>query len=162
MTIANCPRCCEQVSVPAHASREATVRCPFCQEEYSLAAALDQLPPTLIVISDFGETPAATVDDEDSPWSAIGRGGDDADEVALAPLDDASPAVPFDFANGSAAAGGKAKTVIRPSTRARKPKGSPIKSVLSIVIGGLLAFPIAQLILWYLPGEWKRDPFRVG
>jgi hypothetical protein len=25
------------------------------------------------------------------------------------------------------------------------------------VIGGLLAFPIAQLILWYLPGEWKRD-----
>ncbi len=158
MTIANCPRCSEQVSVPESASREATVQCPLCQEEYSLAEALAQLPPSLIVVSDFGETAAPDmVDDEDSGWGDLKLDDDDVEEVALAPMGDAAPAAPFDFTSGSAPAGGKAKTAVRPSSRARKPKGSPIKSILSIVIGGVMAFPIAQLILWYLPGDWKRD-----
>jgi len=146
MTIANCPRCREQVSVPDSASHEATVQCPFCQDEYSLAEAIAQLPPSLIVVSDFGQAPATAVaNEDDSPWSALNLD------------DDASPAAAFDFASGSATAGGKSTGAVRPGSRSRKPQGSPIKSVLSIVIGGLLAFPIAQLILWYLPGDWKRD-----
>lgn len=158
MTIANCPRCSEQVSVPESASREATVRCPLCQDEYSLAEALAQLPPSLIVVSDFGQMEApGTVDDEDSEWGALNLDDDAVEEVALAPMEAAASAAPFDFTSGSAPADGKAKAAIRPSSRARKPKGSPIKSILSIVLGGLMAFPIAQLILWYLPGDWKRD-----
>jgi hypothetical protein len=158
MTIANCPRCSEQVSVPDGASHEATVRCPLCRDEYSLSEALAQLPPSLIVVSDFGEEPATAVaDEEGSPWAALNLDDDDADEVSLAPMDDASPAAAFDFASGSAPTSGKPTAASRSSSQSRKPKGSPIKSVLSIVIGGLLAFPIAQLILWYLPGDWKRD-----
>ncbi|MDA1053298.1 MAG: hypothetical protein O3C40_22845 [Planctomycetota bacterium] len=158
MTIANCPRCCEQVSVPENASPEATVRCPLCQDEYPLAEALAQLPPSLIVVSDFGETPAtAGADEEDSPWAAFNVDDHDGDEVALAPMDDAGPAAPFDIARGTATTSGKPTAAIRSISRSTKPKGNPIKSVLSIVIGGLMAFPIAQLILWYLPGDLKRD-----
>lgn len=158
MTIANCPRCCEQVTVPESASREATVRCPLCQEEYSLAEALAQLPPTLIVVSDIGQTHVpAIADEDDADWSAMDLDDDDNDEVALAPVGGASALAPFDFASGSATTGAKATASIRSNNRSRKPKSNPIKSVLSIVIGGLMAFPIAQLILWYLPGDLKRD-----
>ena len=161
MTIANCPRCCEQVSIPKHANHEATVRCPLCQEEYSLIEALAQLPPPLIVVSDVGTARVpATADDEDTDWSAMDLDDDDTEEVALAPLGGVSAAA-FDFASGSATTGVKSTASIRSSGRSRAPKGSPIKSVLSIVIGGLMAFPIAQLILWYLPGDLKRD-FGVG
>lgn len=158
MTIANCPRCCEQVSIPDSATDEATVQCPLCREEYSLGEALSQLPPTLIVLSDIGAkpTPVAT-DEDDSSWEALNLDDNDADEVELAPIGGAAPAAAFDFTSGSATAGGKTTSTIRPSSRSRKPKGSPIKSVLSIVIGGMMAFPIAQLILWYLPGDLKRD-----
>lgn len=157
MTIANCPRCCERVSVPMHASHEATVQCPLCQEEYLLGEALAQLPPALVVLSDIGGTPPTELDEDEDSWSAISLNDDDVDEVAVAPTGESTGAAPFDFASGPTASGGKATSTIRPSTRARKPKGSPIKSVLSIVIGGLMAFPIAQGILWYLPGDLKRD-----
>ncbi|HUG71081.1 MAG TPA: hypothetical protein VMM76_25250 [Pirellulaceae bacterium] len=158
MTIANCPRCREQVSVPEDASREATVRCPLCQEEYSIIEALAQLPPTLIIVADVGLTPAPVMaDGEDSAWSAFDLDGDDTDEVAVDSGDAMTSAAAFDFASGPTTASTEPKAAIRSSSRPRKPKGNPIKSVLSIVIGGLMAFPIAQLILWYLPGDLKRD-----
>lgn len=158
MTIANCPRCCEQVSVPGHASRDATVQCPLCQEEYLLGEALAQLPPALIVLSDMDDAPASEVvnEDEDS-WSELNLVTDEAEEIDLAPTSIPTSGAAFDFTSKAAAPGSKATSTIRPSSRARKPKGSPVKSVLSIVIGGLMAFPIAQLILWYLPGDLKRD-----
>src|SRR5688572_26794607 len=49
MTIVNCPRCRDEVTVPARASRRALVRCPLCLEEYLLGAAIE-LPPALIVL----------------------------------------------------------------------------------------------------------------
>ena len=51
MTTVSCPKCSDQVSVPASAPRSARVRCPLCQEEYDLADALAQLPPALIIVS---------------------------------------------------------------------------------------------------------------
>jgi hypothetical protein len=162
MTIANCPRCREQVTVPECANPEATVRCPLCQDEFPLAEALRELPPALIVLNDGDETSSPVAATEETPWPAFDLDADDADEVSLAPAEGVSPAAPFDFTSGSAtgssATGGSTSTAtIRPSSRTRKPKGSPIKSILSIVIGGMMAFPIAQLILWYLPGDLKRD-----
>ncbi|MBC8354036.1 MAG: hypothetical protein H8E66_18740 [Planctomycetes bacterium] len=160
MTIANCPRCSDQVTVPASASPEATVRCPLCQEEFLLTEALAQLPPTLIVVSDAHvlETPTSlTSDENDRPWEALNVDDDAVDEIVMAPSDEKAPAAAFDFASGSTTTSIQSTAAIRSSGRSRKPKGSPIKSVLSIVIGGMMAFPIAQLILWYLPGNLKRD-----
>ena len=155
MTIANCPRCREQVSVPENASPEATVQCPLCQEEYSFSEAMAQLPPALIVVADVDQQPASVIADDDQPgWPALDLDGDGSDEAAA---EDASPAAAFDFASGSANTGTKSKAAIRPTSRSRAPTGSPVKSIVSVVIGGLMAFPIAQLILWYLPGDLKRD-----
>src|SRR6266436_4725540 len=64
MTIVRCPRCRDEVSVPARATALALVRCPLCLEQYLLAEALANAPPPLIIIGgevaqDAIEQPAA-------------------------------------------------------------------------------------------------------
>jgi len=125
----------------------------LCLEEYALSEALSELPPPLIVIADEEGLPPVH-EEAPSPWSG-GSEGDLAEEIALAPMEFERPAPAFDFAPGSAATG--RGTAVRTAGRARRQKGSPLRSVLSMVLGGLLAFPVAQLILWYLPGDLKRD-----
>ncbi len=156
MTIALCPRCSEQVRVLDDASPAAVVRCPLCREEYSLAEALRQLPPLLIMVRD-PEIISKSNDFAPTSWDSLDDLTDDlevAEPVPIA-LEKASPAVAVSLDKGTATKP-KAVAKIRSSART-KPKGSPIKSIISIVLGGLLAFPIAQLILWYLPGDLKRD-----
>src|SRR5437764_12794337 len=60
MTIVRCPRCREEVTVPAKATGRALVRCPLCLEEYLLAEALANAPPLLIIIG--GEVEQAMID----------------------------------------------------------------------------------------------------
>ncbi|MBP88953.1 MAG: hypothetical protein CMJ64_19935 [Planctomycetaceae bacterium] len=158
MTIANCPRCEEQVRVPAGVSADATVQCPLCREEYSLAEPLRKLPPELLVVDDMSASPVDDADIEGS-WDTAEEAPDEAQpasEFAFAPVDAGDATSAFDFDNGSAS-GASPISNVRSSARRAKPKGSPMKSVLAIVIGGMMAFPIAQLILWYLPGNLKRD-----
>src|SRR5262245_45970899 len=50
MSIVRCPRCRDEVTVPAKASGRALVRCPLCLEEYLLAEALTNAPPPLVII----------------------------------------------------------------------------------------------------------------
>jgi hypothetical protein len=40
MCIVRCPRCRDEVTVPARATSRALVRCPLCLEQYLLAEAL--------------------------------------------------------------------------------------------------------------------------
>jgi len=49
-TIAACPRCSQQVSIPIDVAPTATVRCPHCQVEYHLQEALSRIPPLLILV----------------------------------------------------------------------------------------------------------------
>jgi hypothetical protein len=49
--------------------------------------------------------------------------------------------------------------------RHRRKKAGPIRSFVQIVGGGLLGLVIAQLILWWMPGNWardKRDPLGIA
>lgn len=156
MTTANCPHCDEQVRVPAMVSSDATVKCPLCQEEYSLANALCLLPPELIVVDDMIPPQVDDVDAGTS-WEELAEAEDEktaASEFVFASAESPTTSPGFDFEGGASAS---IATPVRASARRHKPKGSPVKSIVSIVLGGLLAFPIAQLILWYLPGDLKRD-----
>ena len=50
MTIVRCPRCRDEVTIPAKAPLTALVRCPLCHEKYLLSEAASQLPPALILV----------------------------------------------------------------------------------------------------------------
>ena len=54
MTIASCPKCDDNVRVPANASPKATVSCPLCQAEFELSEILDAMPPLLVVVGRSG------------------------------------------------------------------------------------------------------------
>ena len=77
-----------------------------------------------------------------------GAGGGFAFEERPAPVTSAAPSGGRN--GGPGGSGGR--------RQAKKPGWELVK----IIAGGLLAIPVAQLILWWLPGEWKRDPFKLG
>lgn len=55
MSTTCCPRCSGPVTLPAGVSNSATVRCPLCHAQYSLADALVQTPPLLEVVEAANE-----------------------------------------------------------------------------------------------------------
>jgi hypothetical protein len=70
--------------------------------------------------------------------------------------DDGVPA--FDFTPGSAPGGGEGE----PATRPARPRKHPLAEIAKVVAGGLLAIPVALMILLWLPGRWQRDPLGIG
>ena len=153
MSITQCPKCDEKVTVPAGGHRDARVRCPLCQAEYLLAEALNKLPPALILLDvplnapiEMGEL---SIESETS-----------SDELNLEPAETAR-----EFAFESAPAGTATLTkpaTIRPSARPKRKPKSPVVEGLKIVVGGALGLVIAQLILFWIPiarlGKQQRDP----
>lgn len=48
--VTSCPRCARQVSLPPGDDASAWVRCPLCDAQYPLQAALDYVPPLLEIV----------------------------------------------------------------------------------------------------------------
>ncbi len=131
MTIIRCPRCRDEVTAPAKASRLAVVRCPLCLEEYPLADALQQVPPELIVV---GAAESEGAETEVAEGYAVSGG------PAAGGLFDAS-------------AGAGAAAPARPAfkgTRPRRKQGSAIGSIVGIVLGGVAGISLAVLLLWWV------------
>ena len=146
MTIAQCPECSEQVRIPPGVGADAEVRCPLCLADYSLGVVLTKLPPQLIVIdvaNAFAEPAASSAGTENSP---------------IAASDSAKT-------NSAATAAFESRPFRAPALRlSRTPRQSPsaLKEIVKVLGGGVVGLTIGQLILWWLPGQWKRDPFELG
>ena len=157
MIISSCPKCDGQVSVP-DADPNARVQCPLCQEEFPLRDLLDTLPPKLMLL--------------DSPASAVDV-ADEVDEFKLAfdqtepePRPSDAPAgapVGFDFGEPSGpAAASTAAVTTPPRARPKRKKRNMMFELIKIAGGGIVGLATAQLILWWLPGDWKKDPVKLA
>lgn len=176
MTIAHCPKCREQVSIPSGVSRQARVRCPLCSEEYLLDDALRPLPPLLVVVHDPEAASAATTLEPSEPAPVFAgaegsrgpaMGWNEADQFALEPAASSPPA--FQFEPGSALAAGRGpvarSAAVASRPRARRKQAGPLRLIVQTVGGGVMGLVIAQLILWWMPGKWdhnNRDPFKLA
>jgi len=78
-----------------------------------------------------------------------------------APEDISDAPKSFDFGQ-AAPAGAKATSVTAARSRRAKPSKNPVAEVVKMVAGGVAGLLIAQAILWWLPGEWKRDPLQLA
>lgn len=158
MTIVSCPKCNDQVTVPASAPRSARVRCPLCQEEYDLDDALAQLPPLLIVVS------AAPV--EEPALAAVG-----AMDAATGAEIGSAMEEPLTFADSLEPGRGERisehvfqtdlateKMVTAPTPafrsqpRPKRKEKSMVGELVKIVLGGVVGIVLAILILWWGPG----------
>jgi hypothetical protein len=165
MTIVTCPKCADAVTLPTGASRHAIVRCPLCQEKFTLSELLNTLPPALIVVEDpevedRQEEPAPH---EAMPGIEAAAGPsfnliEEADESPQAGGIAIETSTASTATKAMPAAGKRRRAAPRPQ---RKPK-RPGMEVVKIVLGGVAGLVIAQLILWWLPAKWRRDPFKLG
>jgi hypothetical protein len=173
MTVASCPSCREEVTIPADALPDSIVQCPLCGEEFRLSEFLTQIPPELI-IKDPGQADSgpgfawekvAQQATESGPRGIdVTTGADEsfAHESMDAAMASSSPGTTeFDFvSHPSHPAPERTESYRAEASRGAQKK--PGWELFKIVAGALLALPLAQLILWWLPGTWQRDPFRLG
>src|SRR6478736_4952843 len=145
MAIVRCPRCRDEVTVPAMATSRALVRCPLCIEEYLLSEALANAPPPLVIIG--GEVPQAAI--EDSP--VVGH----AYRMAAAAVD--SP--DNHWGHAVAATLPTRPPNIRGGRRGRSREPNMALMLLNWVGGGVLGLALAPLVLWWV---FRTDPVALG
>jgi hypothetical protein len=139
MAAATCPRCDEAVTVPAGVQPETRVACPLCQEELTGEDFIGQFPPALVLL----DAPEEVVIEESS-GPVIG--------------DDFDPENPFGEVREAEGGAAVVTRVRRTGSGASRKKSGGARQIISIVLGGMLALPIAQLILWQL----NRDPVHLA
>ena len=142
MTVVRCPRCRDEVTVPAKVSGKALVRCPLCLEEYLLAEALAQAPPLLVVIGgdpdggmlpDDGATAAAA---SDEGYQLAGGG------FTAELLDTSAPATTTM----------PPRPMLRGGRRPRKKELNVVVEAVKVVLGGVIGLSLGLLILWWVLG----------
>lgn len=143
MAIVRCPRCRDEVTVPAMATSRALVRCPLCLEQYLLAEAIANAPPPLVIIG--GEVVQAAIDD--SP--VVGHDY----RIAAAAIESADN----HWGHAVAATMPPMQSVRSGRRRSREP--NKVILFFSWIGGGVLGLPLAVLVLWWI---FRTDPVELG
>lgn len=143
-----CPECGKQSLIPNQTSLEATIKCPHCGAHLVLGEVfLTQFSSWSVI-----EDPAELYDPNPrklDPGVVIPVPADDAINAPLELAEDTSPQ-PVYIPKPSPS--GRSGNLSEYERRKRKQK-SPIWSIIPVVLGGLAAFPIALLIIWYVLGK---------
>lgn len=157
-TMFPCPACHHQLQPPSQASRSARLRCPICHHELEAFQLLLGFNRPWLVIEDpggenvFASFQEATV--ADTPIADIGAepvandstSTDASEELQLASGDNVDDAKSINWE--------KFQPVSHEEfQRRRRKEDSPLKMLIQIVLGGLVAVPVALLIMWHLLGR---------
>ncbi len=166
MSVAACPRCEGQVTLPPGGRPAAQVKCPLCEEEFALSAVYDKLPPMLILLEapvgahtmPGGMTHGEGAFDNLFMPSADANGEGD---LHLAPAGGEEGGSSFDF--GGSGSGGGTAVATAPTTktmpaRAKRPPKSPAKEGIKIVLGGIVGLTAGFFILlWGFDRDLCKD-----
>jgi hypothetical protein len=123
---------------------EAVVRCPLCTEQFAFSEMAAALPPMLEVIS----LPESEGEFEDR-LEGINRLDD---LLAAKPAAGASLVVPK--ATPLVTTGASSRSHRRPAESPWR----PLILLIEIALSGVVGIALAVLVLWWLPGQWHRDP----
>lgn len=155
MTVSTCPICKEPVRVP-NSSVNTRLHCPLCNGEFH-SGQLEELLPTELPELDIVDAAPIKASDKKRPLLAelqyvppkqeTQRTARDADIVAVT-----TPRVSKSLSKNK-----RARERIVPSNDLRLGR-----EIVKIGLGGLAGLFIAQLILWWLPGDMKRDPLNLA
>lgn len=185
MSVVACPKCAEKVTLPPKAPPTAKVRCPLCGEDYLLEEAMSTMPPMLEVLElPEGYQPESEVDisteaflktpdrpavmDETDELKLEGSEGGVAVADELTPTYDEwgptrSTTATYELEESPAVDTAiTPRELVQTPVRKRKKQINPIFHVIGIVGGGVVAIPVALLILLWLPGSLRRDPLQIG
>ena len=144
--LGKCPKCEELVttSAPLTSNR---LQCPCCGAEFvSESFELIDVPQLIILDSD------STASNSTSSDTTAGGATDSPSEVVSASSGETSQVAEPVYSTAAAA---------RARAQSRR-KRSATGEILKVVFGGIAGLVIAQIILWWLPGDLRRDPFDIA
>ena len=155
MNISNCPRCNDTFRVPqGHLSPDAYAQCPWCAETFPLSEVFDRLPPLLTILSADGTPIEAMAHSVGAASMSVSQSLPH-DLDGFVPNDhqpefDETIAFIDDISIGPGTTGesrdhGDAPVEVRPVRR--KKSGGGLRSLFGMVVGALLAVPIAGAIM---------------
>ena len=153
-----CPECDGNVRIPFGVSNAAIVRCPRCEHEFNLGDWLEEWVPVLEVVSD------EVLDDSDVVL-AIDVPKADRTFEPINKVSDVRVAKPRFNSEGSAVNRASSKKRSTSSRRKKRKSNSlrtkkdPKGEMIKMVLGGLLALPVAQLIIWW---GLHTDPLKLA
>ena len=153
-----CPECDGNVRIPVGVSRSAIVRCPRCEHEFNLGDWLEEWVPVLEVVSDedIGDSDvvlAIDVPKSDRTFEPINKVSDV--RVAKPRFNSEASAVNRASSKKRSTSSRRKKRKSSSLSAKKDPKGEMIKMVL----GGLLAIPVAQMIIWW---GLHTDPLKLA
>lgn len=132
-----CPRCQRSIAIPERLDPKGTLRCPRCRTDIPVR----KLPPELSADA------AANEEADDESIDASAEPASEGKSTVVRRRYYSRTRLPK-----SAAA--------KPVRRRRKPKTKFTRGdFVKVILGGMVAFPAAQLILWW---GFGRDPFSLG
>lgn len=162
MLIAKCPHCQKSIRVP-EAVKTSQVQCPLCDASYPLEDVLVHLPPELIVLNDNRTQGAAKVvpDEESTSEKVTVESSDFGDELSMEPIHEQPQSAKLQPFNFDVAEHLPPTEVLARHVPRRKAK-NPLLEVIKVGLGGMAGLAIAQLVLWWLPESWSRDPLKLA
>ncbi len=186
-SIANCPRCNQQVALPASANLDALVQCPVCNEEFPLGRVVDQSLPQAILVDPPSVLEVGPADSSSAPppisaapTRELEAGAADStasfkvDRVELLPEQPAAESTPESLdANGTLfnqpAFETNAPPALSPDLNdmptmaplTRRRKSNPLRHLIGIVGGGVLGLAAGYLIVLWVRGP-SGDFLKVG
>lgn len=158
MIVSRCPRCHEPFRLDSDAAPpDALGHCPWCRESFPVAEVLATLPPVLELTSADGQPivgPPGQANPSDGgvagnheKLTAVPVGHDRAGPLASESWSDGGTPDPrTDSGEGFEPVAPMQVTGPRPSPTRRK-NGAPIRTVIGVALGGILALPLAGGIL---------------
>ncbi|PQO46503.1 hypothetical protein [Blastopirellula marina] len=158
MLLSSCPHCHDSIRIPSAAQPQSMMRCPRCQESFSLHDVLDTLPPEAEIISGPGALghqvmPSATAVSSAPPSLDTYKlsGGDsdqDVPEFRFKETGSLRPEPPMAKIDSS-----------RPPRRPKKKEPNVAMEFVKIVVGGFAGLALAVfLIMWFA----HKDPFEIA
>lgn len=173
MTSLACPNCQHQVHLPEGISPAALLQCPMCGITVTASQLTAVVGPTWIVVDPATESTAAPAVPSETTQPATmataatnaagteessdPSGSTDEQEYDLedSPKADRTRRQPVKQQDWS-----KFKPISHDEYQRRKRKSSsPITAMVQVILGGFLALPIAQLLIWHVLG---KDPFELA
>ena len=169
MHLADCPACSKTLLVPS-GQRNVIARCPLCDKEFPVSDLSTQEIPTAIVVQSRDEEQAngdddqrrleialssqesSLVDESDAKFGEYRLAEVDSESVVAVGKEAAAIPSPFRVSQDQY----QVSTTKRQNRR--KNDRSFFGEIVKIFLGGVAGLVIAQLILWWLPGNWRRDP----
>ena len=151
LSIVTCPVCHRAITVFMDTGPDTEMRCPLCNSTFKFQAVLEGLPPMLQIASE--SSAPVLVPESDSEEKKFSF-----DEVPAPPAPKRSSRSKRRKSNSPANSEARRQRSER-KRRAAFKRSSPLRETILFVLGGLMALPVGQLIIWWVIG---KDPLKFG